>query len=215
MVLRLAVPARGSWTAVRSRGILDGMRRLSIATVIAVLLGLLALAPAGAESFRGTDPADDVWRLTKSGDGDDYTASPTRANPDLTRAVVRHGRTNLVIVAHFDDIFVPPGPGSRLSVFGDIRSDQRGASFDLQATQRLRQGKLSIWRTGKRCGGASWIDYDRDVVRLFLPRTCLGDPKWVRVHLTAWSVDRTYVWEDNGFQPGFLRARWTPRLRVG
>ena len=48
-----------------------------------------------------------------------------------------------------------------------------------------------------------------------LPRRCLGDPRWVSLTVQAWSQDRLHVWEDKAFQSGFLRDRWTPRLRVG
>ena len=194
------------------------MRRLAIATVpsaLVVLAVLSAVVPAHAETYRGSDPTRDVQRLTKAGDGDDYTAAPTRANPDIERATVRHGRRQVVVTVTFDDIYVPPGRTGVFSVFGELRSDTRGASWDLWATQARRQGKVTIWREGKRCLGSSRVDYARDRARVVLPRTCLGDPTWVSVSVAAWSQDRTYVWEDNAFQAGFLRDRYTPRLRVG
>ena len=190
------------------------MRRLLTSTLLAVL-GLALVAPAHAESFRGGDPTHDVQRLTRDGDGDDYTAFPTRANPDITGVTVRHGRTSVVISVAFVDIFVAPGPRGVFSVFGDLRSDTLGASWDLWATQRRRQGKVTIWRNGKRCEGSATVDYARDRARVVLPRVCLGDPTWVSVSVTAWSQDNTFVWEDNAFQAGFLRHRWTPRLRAG
>ena len=191
------------------------MRRLLLSTLLVALTALTAEAPAHAESFRGSDPSRDVQRLTRAGDGDDYTAAPTRSNPDITRAKVRHGRTKVVITVSFDDIFVPPGPKGVFSLFGDLRSDTRGASWDLWATQKRRQGKVTTWRNGKRCDGRSRISYARDRARVVLPRACLGDPSWVRISITAWSQDNTYVWEDNAFQAGFLRDRYTPKLRVG
>lgn len=191
------------------------MRRLLLASVIAALVGVTTIAPAGAESWRGTDPSYDVQRLTRAGDGDDYTAWPTRANPDITEATVRHGRRAVTMVVAFDDIFLPPGPRGVFSIFGDLRSDTRGASWSLWATQKRRQGRVSILREGKRCDGSATIDYARDRARVVLPRRCLGDPSWVSVSLTAWSQDNTYVWEDNAFHAGFLRDRWTPRLEVG
>ncbi len=191
------------------------MRRLLLSTLLVTLTALTAVGPAHAESFRGSDPSRDVQRLTRAGDGDDYTAAPTRANPDITRAKVRHGRTRVVIVVSFDDIFVPPGPKGVFSVFGNLRSDTRGASWSLWATQKRRQGRVTIWRNGKRCDGRSRISYTRDRARVVLPRTCLGDPSWVRVSITAWSQDNTFVWEDNAFQASFLRDRYTPKLRVG
>ena len=96
-----------------------------------------------------------------------------------------------------------------------LRSDARGASWDLWATQKRRQGKVTVWRQGKRCHGSATVDYARDRARVVLPRTCLGDPSWVRVSVTAWSQDAAFVWEDRAFQAGFRRDRWTPRLEVG
>jgi hypothetical protein len=190
------------------------MRRL-LTTIVLTALSAAAVAPAHAESFRGSDPAHDVQRLTRAGDGDDYTARPTRANPDISSVTVRHGRTDVVITATFDDIFVAPGPRGVFSIFGDLRSDTKGASWDLWATQKRRQGKVTIWRNGKRCEGSSKVDYARDRATVVLPRVCLGDPTWVSVSVTAWSQDNTFVWEDNAFQAGFLRDRWTPKLEAG
>lgn len=191
------------------------MRRLLLTSLIAALLGTVTMVPAGAESWRGTDPTRDVQRLTRAGDGDDYRLSPDRANPDMTSATVRHGRTKVVITVAFDDIFMPPGRRGVFAVFGELRSDTQGASWSLWATPRQRQGRLSTWSDGKRCAGSARIDYARDRARVVLPRRCLGGPSWVSVSITTWSQDDLYVWEDNAFQPGFLRDRWTPRLESG
>lgn len=191
------------------------MRRLLLATVITALAGAGTFTPVHAESFRGSDPARDVQRLTRAGDGDDYTAFPDRANPDILGTTVRHGRRHVTVSVVFDDIFVPPGPRGVFSIFGELRSDTRGASWDLWATQQRRQGKVSIFREGKRCAGSATVDYARDRATVVLPRTCLGDPGWVSVSVAAWSQDDLHVWEDNAFQSGFLRDRWTPRLEVG
>lgn len=192
------------------------MRRLAVLVISALALLLVGTAlPAQAESWTGSDPVDDVQRLTKAGDGDEYTAAPTRANPDILGARVRHGRRAVVVSVWFDDIFVPPGTTGVFAVFGETRSDVPGASWDMWATQARRQGRVTIWRRGEKCLGSSRVDYARDRARVVLPRTCLGDPAWVSATFQAWSQDRTYVWEDKAFQPGYLRDRWTPRLRVG
>lgn len=191
------------------------MRRLLIPLAALAALAGWTVLPAHAESFRGLDPRSDVWRLTAAGDGDDYTAAPTRANPDIASVVVRHGRSRVVLTVHVGDIFVPPGRAGRVYVSGEVRTDGRGASYDMTASQRHRQGKVTIFQRGTRCTGTSAIDYARDRVRVVLPRKCLGDPTWVSLSLEAWSVDDTFVWEDNAFQSGFLRDRYTPRLGTG
>lgn len=192
------------------------MRRLIALVLGPVLLALVApLAPAAAATWRGTDPAHDVWRLTLSGDGDDYTAAPTRANADLRSVVVRHGRSRVVLRLRFDDIFVPPERGGMFSVFGDIRTDDLGASFDMVAGRAHRQGRVTVWQRGGRFEGSSAIDYRRDVATITVPTDCLGDPRWVRLSFKTWSRDDAYVWEDNALQAGFLRQAWTPKVRVG
>ena len=191
------------------------MRRASALVLLAALVLATGRSPAHAGTWRGTDPAHDVWRLTKAGDGDDYTAAPTRANADLTRVLVRHGRSKVVLRLWFDDIFVPPAADGMFSVFGDIRTDDQGASFDLVANARNRQGTVKTWQRGVRCTGRSRIDYARDTARVVLPTRCLGDPRWVSLSFRTWSRDRLYVWEDNALQTGFLRRAWTPRVRRG
>jgi hypothetical protein len=186
-----------------------------VASVLAVLATPAVAVPSYAETFRGGDPARDVQRLTRSGDGDDYTAAPTRANPDVLAATVRHTKRRVVIDVRFDDIFVPPGRTGVFAVFGDLRSDTSGASWDMWATQERRQGRVTIFRRGKRCLGSSRVDYARDTARVVLPRRCLGDPRWVRVSITAWSQDKVFVWEDRAFTAGFMRDHYTPRLSAG
>lgn len=190
------------------------MRRRLLALLLAPAL-LAPAAPAAADTWRGTDPAHDVWRLTRSGDGDDYTAAPTRANADLLGVVLRHGQGRVVLRLRFDDIFVPPEPGGMFSVFGDVRTNDLGASFDMVAGRDRRQGRVTVWQRGGRCEGSSVIDYARDVATISLPTDCLGDPRWVQLSFRTWSRDRAFVWEDVALQSGFGTRSWTPRVRVG
>lgn len=191
------------------------MARLLLVTVLATLIALPSTPPASAESFTGSDPAGDVQRVRPADHVDVYTAVPTRANPDITSATVRHGRSAVVIIVRFADIFVPPGPRGAFLVFGELRSDTKKAYWTMWTTQRRRQGVVQVFRGSKRCAGTSRVDYSRDRARVVLPRACLDDPTWVSVAFRARSLDGTYWWDDGAFQPGFLPSRWTPKLRAG
>ena len=190
------------------------------AAVLAVLTALCAavvpVSAAHAETFRAHDRAHDVWRLTRAGDGDDYLAAPTRRNPDILRFAVRHGRSQLVLRARLRDAFIPPVRTGELRLRAEIAHDGLVGDVTVQATARHRQGRVSVFgRDGDCRGGTSRIDYRREVVRVSVPTSCLGDPEWVRVGFSVWSMDRSYVWEDVALTSRKAVDRRTPRIHRG
>ncbi len=191
-------------------------RRPQLVTVLTALAATASLtSPAHGETYRGTDRAHDVWRLTRAGDGDDYHAEASRKNPDILRASVRHGRSRLVFRVKFDDIFVPPARSGELRLSADIRSDARRGDLTMSATQRRRQGRVTLFNPDRTCQGTSRIDYHRDVVTVKVRTACLKDPEWVRVSFRVWSLDHRYVWEDQAFTSAKASRNFTPKIFRG
>ena len=118
----------------------------------------------------------------------------------------------------FDDL---RPTGKRLRVWVNLQ-DGRGRTnyVGVEAVPGERGG--TAWLMGNRgqdrpCRVRHRIDYARDVVRVSLPRTCLGSPRGLRFGLLTEHVRRTwrYAWLDDGLSPTVGPVEWTRRLAAG
>jgi hypothetical protein len=162
---------------------------LTFAAASALTLSALAV-PAGASvpAVRTepvsrivlTDPVGDVWALSE-GENAVWALADGVPDVDVTRAVVKHGRRNLVVRTAFADLRREHEAGYWVS----IRSSRKfRAAFVLARPGRWRgQHRLVDNQFGNvRCRGlAHTIDYDSNIVTIKVPRSCLGRPAWVRV----------------------------------
>ena len=107
----------------------------------------------------------------------------TRANADMVRASVAHAPRLVRVKLEYDEL--ARGTDSRIAGVA-LRTPAR-ERFVLQwgAFQGNPRGDVELYGLGggdeqKRCRGLSGApDYAQDVVRLEIPRPCLGRPRWV------------------------------------
>lgn len=182
----------------------------------AALAGLgLALAPgpALAETADVTDGADDVLVTV---DGDDYSHA-TQPTVDITGAHFVHGSRRVVAAVHFTDLsdgrqdttlLVKTAKKESFTIVGAVHAD--GAKV---ITVLGPDGHVA-------CAGARLrVGYDADLMRLAIPRTCLGRPAWVKLAAEAAKriTDKYYL--DYGglaFFPSVASERtYTKRLAKG
>lgn len=186
-----------------------GMSRIAYAVAGALALALLAPTAAHADRWSVTDEAGDVegWHYSPEPEPcgtDTVVDGAEQANEDITRLGVRHTRRSVIITTRFREL----DPGLEQLVPMYVRTNLGGWWLDVIRFES-RPGK---WRTftflGEEpdypdpddfdeCGGAGIIiadeacrmprevDFDRDRVRLVVPRTCLGNPRWARVGAEA------------------------------
>jgi hypothetical protein len=127
------------------------------------------------------DGTGDVWRMTL-GSADKVR----RPAADVKRAVVRHVPATVRVRMRFADLrragsqsyqvtYRTPGGGYYLAVLESLPGARSGRSslWGMESERRLRCPELR-----------HRIDYARDLVALSVPRSCLGDPSWVRVNMT-------------------------------
>ena len=166
-------------------------RRSSVLLAAAFALPLSALtvptaASAAAEPVSRIvldDPVGDVWAI-----GEGENVEPVSAgdvpNADVVRAVVRHGRHNVVVRMTFTNLRrVEPQDYTAM-----IITPRRLRAVFVFAGPR-RWGGRHLLVNGNfgdvKCPRLSHrIDYDTDQVTMSIPRGCLGQPNWVRVDMT-------------------------------
>jgi hypothetical protein len=157
--------------------------RLALAAALPLLLAPVTAGAADAATWTHQDARRDVTRVEYQLEGEGgrpaYSRAPEAAGADITRLSVRHLARTLVLTIGVRDL----RPGDSTSVAGRLTTPR--ASYFLIAgrapgtyTQMLMQvrGKGDTSCTGM----ATSFDASADVVRVEIPRTCLGAPDWVR-----------------------------------
>jgi hypothetical protein len=166
-------------------------RRSSVLFAAALTLPLSALTvPTEASATTAPvsrvvldDPTGDVWAI-----GEGENAEPVSAGDvptaDVVRAVVRHGRHNVVVKMTFTNLRrVEPQDYTAMI----ITPRQLRAVFVFSGPPRwggrhlLVNGNFGKVKCPRLHHG---IDYDTEQVTISVPRGCLGQPNWVRVDLT-------------------------------
>jgi hypothetical protein len=130
------------------------------------------------------DGAGDVWA------GDFSEEEPTRADfpaADVTRAVVKHGTFAVRIRMRIDDL---RKIGTQFYQ-AEIRTP-RSEYFAAVVSQAGARRGQEEFDGARRCRAMTHkIDYANDVLRMRIPRSCLGRPRWVRVTLLNAVVNET------------------------
>jgi hypothetical protein len=143
-----------------------------------------------------------------------------RPNADITRAVIRHRARAVTVRLRFLNLkrldgdqgyhdynyhFATPGgtAGEDYSLFLASRPDNRQGSVTFYPADGA-EGCAGIRRS---------IDFAADLVRIRLPRGCLGAPRWVRVMVLSQVgiAQEGITWDDNPHNDEVDPA-WTRRL---
>lgn len=191
--------------------------RRTFTTAVATSVVLLGVAgAASAQGLRIRDAQHDMWAGAASDQPSQLHAAPHRATGDALSVRLRHGPQNVVVTERFarldrsgqGDLY-----GFRLRTDGRVWRD-----VQVEAYRRSSwAGTLSMFRRNGRsvtCDGlTARIDYGNDLLRLKVPRHCLGDPQWVQLsavdaHITlhdTWVVDNPH--NDEASYRG-----WSPRV---
>lgn len=187
-----------------------------VAVVVGAAVGLtLAAGPAAADRLGVADRHGDVIKVEEGA----TSGEPAPGSSfDVWRTTFAHTADRVVVRVRFDDL---RRTGKRLQVWVNLR-DGRGRTntVGVEATPDHRSG--TAWLMGERgqdrpCRIRHRIRYAHDVVRVSLPRTCVGSPRVLRFGLLTEHVRRTwrYAWLDDGLSPTVGPIEWTRRLAAG
>lgn len=192
------------------------MSRLTAAAVAGLMLPLLLSAPASGGDQRISeivlrDGTSDVW-ASPVGAGD-YTRRPAQQVHDVTRVVLAHRAHAIVVRMRFAGL---ARAGRQWFDVGIVTPDS-GWAAGIAASPRNPDGRHTLYEDGgerpDRCAAMTHtIDYDSDLVTLRVPRSCVGDPAWVRMHSSNFRMTRSVLWTDNAHSAGSAVRRLTTRL---
>jgi hypothetical protein len=146
-----------------------------------VAVAALTAAPASAQTVTTHDAAHDVLSQNALSQGPPTRPAPHHRNGDALWLRVVHGPHRIRLTLHFARLTRPHRPA--VEVLALATNAGKRAELDLVT---LRRGG-SIHRTwqvnghDRRCPGLrSSVKYHQATVRAVIPRSCLGDPRWVR-----------------------------------
>ena len=200
------------------------MRTLLGSLALAVTTGLVGTAlPADAGSLTVTDQTGDVSQGRVDLDGG-YVYQSNIREGDFIATSFRHGPRAVVVTSRFRD----------LGRVGDAHLYflrlQTGRKLYREVTVQAGPGgwrgvHVVTDRRGDRvrCAATHSIDYDRNVVTVRVPRSCLGDPLVVRgTAAGAWTQQDAqdpsqpdYVQVDNPHDTDTEANTWTRWIRHG
>jgi hypothetical protein len=181
--------------------------------VIAALAVATVLAPAAAhaERWAGGDPRGDVqgWHFDPEPQPCGTTSeidATQNTNSDLTGLVVRHNRTAVRLSLRFRDLDPALEQATMIHIATTARRGWfliidrfRGRSGNFRVVSYLAKepnypdpedlgdgcGNFGFFVTSSPCRIRPEIDLDADVVTATVRRSCLGNPRWVRVGVDA------------------------------
>lgn len=195
------------------------LRMLSIlGLAVALLLGSAGLA--SADSWSHTDATGDVLDLALADhDVTGTSAVPDRAEGDIHTVAVKHARSQVRIRTLMRALPVGRGwvtvghivtPRARYEVRGVFLSEGGRALVLVRKPGRKE--------TATRCAGLRGVfDRSSGLVGMRVPRSCLGNPRWVRVNVSVydWNGDAS-TYADDGMDPvGWEQQVLSPKLRRG
>jgi hypothetical protein len=155
--------------------------RLVRPVVLVVAAAAVALAPTAAHADRHThpDPAGDV--VSTAGEAGTTTPQPTRTNGDIVSSTVIHKGRRVVLQLQYVDL--APSPETHAHAFV-LRTPSMRREIDLVATDSVWGGRVFMIKPGGtkvRCHVRKKLDYEANTATVAVPRSCLGNPRWVRV----------------------------------
>jgi hypothetical protein len=168
-----------------------------------------SVSTAGANTaFAHSDPRGDLVGASKEDDWfDEATPAPRLAWGDIVGIDARHTSTALVVRVRFADLRQPSGgkPRRVLRIGITVKTSHRKRDVELW----VPTGQVTMMSLNDGEDVACHIDHPIDVgqriVTQRIPRSCLGNPQWVRVDVNclAFQADGKTMTLDNALATGY------------
>jgi hypothetical protein len=192
-----------------------------------------ASASPSPSSATYADPRGDVWKTIDSDQSQqEATPDPGLVPTDVIRTRFRHLHSRVRLRMTFVDLQRVADPRAPVSdegiryyqVFVYVATSDGNGQYIYMAIGHNGAGKVTmhpfLGHGRTPCATSHAIDYREDWIRVGFPRTCLGDPEWVRlgVVIVAGVGSSVTCYEDavtDGFayaRRSFLAVRLSARL---
>lgn len=183
----------------------------SAVVLAATAAAVLVPATAQAKTYTSTDAANDVVVVTMPGG----TTAPAadRTEGDIVGSQVRHKARAVVLTMHFQELTA----GQTALHWYGIKTGKMTRIVLMQSDAAHPGGQARLFKpNGKtvRCHIGHAVDYTANTATVKVPRSCLGEPKWVKVAMqeaSSLADNQAYV-DDSHSTGGFLPV-YGPRVR--
>jgi hypothetical protein len=188
--------------------------RSAIVVTAAVAVPLLPTA-AHADRYTYADPAADVVSFPVSdGDSPTTTPAPDRAQGDVVASIVVHRRRNVLMRMQYREL--DAGGVAAAHLFA-IRTPTMTRLVTVFAGPGIWAGKPVMENShGKkvRCHITRKLDYAANTATVIVPRSCLGNPRWVRGGMAGLTFDAADIaFADDARANGFVgTGTYGPRV---
>lgn len=186
--------------------------RFAAAAAVVALVPLLPSA-AQADRYVQADPAGDV--VTVHYNPLSTVPAPTVTEGDIVSSSVRHKARKVLLTMRFVEL---DRTGQGRIFFYGIRTGSMTRYVTLAAAPGRWAGKAQVVKpSGKKvsCRVTRAIDYAANTATIGVPRSCLGDPRWVKVGMQAASYIDDLVYGDDARTNGriYKYMVFTPKVR--
>jgi hypothetical protein len=175
-------------------------RHLRLGLVALAVGALLAPSAAYADTMRHGDPQHDVAKRYL----DHAVRAPDNANADILRTVATHGKKSVTVKVKLAAV------GRYWDVRARIVTPKTYFVADLSWGDFMYVHVTRHYVHDVSCDAATYdVNGKQDVITLTVPRSCLGNPKWVKVGTDMTSgihAANRYVYYDLGLATGYQNA---------
>ena len=203
--------------------------RSTKAVLLAVAVLAAVLAPAAAASAQKVavhDSTADVWESVwnpDSGASGEVRAG-SQPNIDIVSTVIRHTGHRLILTLRFADL---QRSKTHFFVVSRLRFDKGHRMVAMvDATRRWRGisavGGLRANKPAKCRNVGHTIDYASNTIVLSIPRSCIGNPRWVELSTVVEGFkqegateDDFHSYLDNAQTAGHGYGGWSRRIHQG
>jgi hypothetical protein len=153
------------------------------ALLVAVALAL-PLVPSAAEANRYTH-VDATGDVVQSTNGSGFTPASDRVVGDIAYTTITHKRRNVLMRIQYRDLVPDTEINGHLFT---IKTPSMRRDVTLVATKGAYGGRAFMSKpSGKKvtCHVKRTIDYTINRATVKVPRSCLGNPRWVKVGMAG------------------------------
>ena len=190
--------------------------KLVRSAVVAATVAAAVLAPTAAEarSWSHVDATGDVF--TAPYNSTSFTPAPDRVVGDVVASSIRHKRRTVVMQLQYRDLELGSEINAHVFV---VRTPTMRRIVTLVAASSFPNGRVRVTKPNKKkvtCRVPHRIDYTLNTATVVVPRSCLGNPRWVKVGMGGASFtgfqSTDTMWFDDALSSG-TSGLFSPAVR--
>jgi hypothetical protein len=188
--------------------------KLVRSVVLVTAAAAVALMPtaAHADKYVHTDVSGDV--VTFDPESDTTAVDPERTEGDIVRSVVRHRAHKVVLTLAYREL----SSSTPMLHYFAIRTSTAKRYVSLRTSASHPGGRVAMFDGHDkkvRCHVRRKIDYTANTATVAVPRSCLSNPRWVKVAMaqaTFGTASGPFYIDDSRATGNFNNPQFGPRV---